>query len=481
MPLNLSKMVFLLLMILISRAHAQNMEIVLGPDAIGENQVWTITITVTNENLRTYENPPEFEGLRRRGTSTQSQTSIVNGQISSSYSVVINYQPTRQGIVTIPAFRIKVNGKEVSTPGKRVKVGPPVQMQAQDPFRGIFDRDPFEDFFGKRETEFVDVKEEAFLALSTSKDEVYVGEGFTATLSFFVSESNKAPMQFHELGEQLTGLLKKLRPEACWEENFNIENIEGEHVLISGKDYTQYRIYQAAFYPLNSTAIVFPSVGLRMIKFKVAKNPSFFGQNRQEDFKTFYSTPRTVRVKELPPHPLRESVAVGNFRLEDRLQDPAVETGKSTGFDFTVIGEGNISGIPKPTVIPDRGLELFDPNIRQNITRQNGRVAGAKTFSYFMIPQEPGEFDLGQHLFMVYFNPSTRAYDTLRPLSVLKVTGESRSGVATSGNDVNSFYDRIDLADNTLVAMRETGYFRMAVNIFILLTLGASVYLVFKK
>jgi hypothetical protein len=252
-------------------------------------------------------------------------------------------------------------------------------------------------------------------------------------------------------------------------------------VLIGGKDYTQYRIYQAAFYPLNSKAIVFPSVGLRMIKFKVAKNPSFFGQNRQEDFKTFFSTPKTVRVKELPPHPLRESVAVGNFRIEDRLQEAAVETGKSTGFDFTVIGEGNISGIPNPTLIPDRSLELFDPNIRQNITRQNGRVAGAKTFSYFIIPQEPGEFDLGQHLFMVYFNPSTRAYDTLRPLSVLKVTGESRSGVATSGNDVNSFYDRIELADNTLVSTRETGYLRMAVNIFILLTLGASVYFVFKK
>ena len=481
MRLVVLKTVFFFLMIFVSRVHAQNMSIALGPDEIGENQIWTITITVSNENLRTYENPPEFDGFRRRGTSTQSQTSIVNGQITSAYSVIINYQPTRQGIVVIPPFRIKVNGKEVTTPGKRVKVGPPAQVQAQDPFRGAFDRDPFEDFFGKRETEFIDVKEDAFLALSTSKDQVYVGEGFTATLSFFVSESNKAPMQFHELGEQLTGILKKLRPEACWEENFNIENIEGEHVLIGGKDYTQYRIYQAAFYPLNSTAIVFPSVGLRMIKFKVAKNPSFFGQNRQEDFKTFFSTPKTIRVLELPPHPLRESVAVGNYRLEDRLQEANGETGKSTGFDFTVIGEGNISGIPDPTVVPDPALELFDPNIRQNITRQNGRVAGAKTFSYFIIPQEPGSYDLGKHLFLVFFNPTSRAYDTLRPRSVLNVTGESRSGVATSGNDVNSFYDRIETADNVLRPIHGSDHWQLVVNIFVLLTLGASLYLVFKK
>lgn len=94
-----------------------------------------------------------------------------------------------------------------------------------------------------------------------------------------------------------------MKPSNCWEENFNIENIEGESVNIQGKGYTQYRIYQATYYPLNAESVVFPSVGLEMIKFKVAKNPSFFGQNRQEDFKTFYSKSKTVRVKELPPHP----------------------------------------------------------------------------------------------------------------------------------------------------------------------------------
>ena len=83
------KTLFFLLMILVSRAHAQQAQIVLGPDEIGENQVWTISISLSNENLRTYENPPDIEGFQRRGTSTQSQTSIVNGQISSTYTVVI--------------------------------------------------------------------------------------------------------------------------------------------------------------------------------------------------------------------------------------------------------------------------------------------------------------------------------------------------------------------------------------------------------
>ena len=82
---------------------------------------------------------------------------------------------------------------------------------------------------------------------------------------------------------------------------------------------------------------------------------------------------------------------------------------------------------------------------------------------------------------MVFFNPASSRYDTLRPKSVFKVTGESRSGVTMTGNDVNAFYDRIESADNTLVRTAQTGYMRLALNIFILLAIGASVYLIIKK
>src|SRR5262249_8415683 len=149
--------------------------------------------------------------------------------------------------------------------------------------------------------------------------DVYVGEGFTTTLSFLSADNDRAPMQFYELSKQLGDILKKIKPSNCWEENFNIENIEGEPVIINGRNYTQYKIYEATFYPLNTKPIVFPSVPLEMIKYKVAKDPSFFGQNRQLGFKTFYTREKRVTVKELPPHPLRDAVAVGDYRLDERL------------------------------------------------------------------------------------------------------------------------------------------------------------------
>src|SRR5258708_23471018 len=292
---------------------AQNIQISLGPDEIGQNQAWTITVTVNNERLKNYDNFPDIEGFQKRGTSSSSQTNIINGQISSSQSIIQTYVPLRQGSVNVPSFKMKVNDQVLSVTGKKVKVGAPAQIQQNDPFRSFFDRDCMSDFFGRNSpTEFDDIKEDALLALTTNKDEVYVGEGFTATLSFLIADNKRATMQFHDLGRQLSEILKKLRPGTCWEENFNIENIEGEPIQINNKRYTQYKIYQAAFFPLNAQPVHFPSIGLEMIKFKVAKNPSFFGQNRQEDFKNFFSKPQTITVKQLPEHPLRDTLSVAN-------------------------------------------------------------------------------------------------------------------------------------------------------------------------
>lgn len=466
-------------LLIFATAKAQKIEITLGPDQIGENQAWTITVTVQNDRLKSYDNFPDIDGFRKRGTSTQSTQNIINGHISSSQSIIMTYVPLQQGTFTVPDFEMKINDQPIRVAGKRVKVGPAVQQQS-DPFRSFFDRSP-DDFFGRGETEFVDVSDDAFLALSTSKDEVYTGEGFNTTLAFYVSEDNRAPLQFYELGRQLSEILKKLKPNNVWEENFNIENIEGESVTIGNKDYTRYKIYQATYYPLNAEPIVFPRVSLEMIKFKVAKNPSFFGQNRKEDYKTFYSKPKTIRVKELPEHPLKDVVAVGNYKLSEMMPSTDVSTGKSVSYVFNIFGEGNISAIQKPKIPTDANFEFYEPNVRMDIKRDNGRVTGTKSFNYFLIPKEPGRYDLKNYFQWVYFNPEEKKYDTLRSKLTLYVTGESTKNEVIEANDDGSFYDKIQTADNSLTLIRDSHWQETVFTVFILLVLASSAYLVFKK
>lgn len=466
-------------LLIFSATRAQKIQVTLGPDEIGENQSWTITVTVQDDRLRSYDNFPDIDGFRKRGTSTQSTQNIINGQISSSQSIIMTYLPLKQGTYTVKDFTMKVNDKTIQVEGKRVTVGPPAEQQ-QDPFRSFFDRSP-DDFFGKGETEYVDVNDEAFLALTTTKDEVFTGEGFNATLAFFVSEDNRAPLQFHELGRQLSDILKKLKPNNVWEENFNIENIEGEPVTIGNKGYTRYKIYQATYYPLNAEPIVFPRVALEMIKYKVARNPSFFGQNRKEDYKTFYSKPKTVRVRELPEHPLKDAVAVGDYKLSEMMPSTDITTGKSVSYVFSIFGEGNISAIQKPKVPDDANFEFYEPNVRMDIKRDNGVVTGTKSFNYFMIPKEPGRYDLKNYFQWVFFNPEKEKYDTLRSKLTVYVTGESTKNDVIAANDDGSFYDKIQTADNSLTVIRNNNWQQAVFGVFILLVLGSSAYLVFKK
>lgn len=454
----------------------ETITIELGPDEIAFNEVYTITVKVQNGRLKSYDNFPDIPGFIKRGTSSSSSTNIINGQISSSQSITQNYVPEREGTFTVPPFSMKINGKQVSSTGKKVKVGP--EKEKRDPFR-----DPFDDIFNRRDRqqEFVDIQEDAFLALTTNKDEVYVGEGFTATLAFYVAESNRAPLQFYDLGKQLSNILKDLRPSNCWEENFNIENINGEAVTIQGKSYTQYKIYRAAYFPLNLETIRFRPVDLEMIKYKVARNPSFFGRNKKEDFKTFTSKAKTVRVLELPPHPLKDKVAVGDFYIDERISNQEVLTGQSFNYEFNIYGEGNISAIDKPIVKEDGNFDFYDPNVEQNINRKNNRVTGSKSFSYYGIPNEPGTYDLGDYFSWIYFNPNTERYDTLRSELVINAKGESKKNQTIIASDMGSFYDRINLEKNKLVNRDKFANLEIYANLFILLMLGTTAYVMFKK
>ena len=464
----------------ISFAFSQDIKIELGPDNIGMNQAFTITITVENGKLESYDQFPDIPGFVKRGTSSSSSTNFINGRVSSTQSIIQNYLPSREGRFSIPPFTMTINNKKVRSSGKRVTVGPPVQSrQRRDPFF----YDPFEDFFGRQQQpqEYVDIDADAFLALTTSKDEVYLGEGFTVTLSFYVSESNRAQMQFYELGKQLTEIVKEIKPANCWEENFNIDNISQEPVVLNGKRYSQYKIFQATYFPLNLEKIDFPSVDLELIKYKIAKRRTFFGQNRREDFETFRSKPKTVTVTDLPPHPMKASAPVGQYKLDEKISSQQLRTGQSFNYNFIVKGIGNISAINNPTLRDDEDFDIYPPNIRQNITRGNNRVTGIKTFNYFGVPNEPGEYDLGDYFWLTYFDPEREVYDTLRSDLTVFISGESKKNEMIEANDLGSFYDLIPFEQNEIRGLGEDKTVKVIANILIFLMLAITAVVIFKK
>lgn len=468
--------------------YAQELKIELGPNKIAENEAFMITLVVKNGSLKSYSDFPEIEGFQKGGIQTSQSTNWVNGQSSSEIRVMQTYAPTAQGTFRLQPFSLTVNGISLESEGTSITVGPPKARQRQNRRRNPFSTDPFDQIFGDdpfaqdEETEFVEIEDKAFLALRLDKEEVYVGEGFTASLAFYVAQDNQAPLNFPDnLNSQLNNIVKKLKAENTWEEGFDIQRIKPREVTIKGRRYSMYELYKSRFYPLSDEDVEFPSVSLEMKKYNIARRRSFFGARRQETTKTYMSSPKTVEVKPLPPHPLRDQVAVGDYQLREELSQKQVETGNSFSYQMTIVGQGNIAAIREPENLSDKRLTVYEPNVTQNTRRQGNTLIGAKQFSYYAIPNEPGTYNLGDYFQWIYFNPRLAAYDTLQSRYQITAIGESKRDNAVLSSDLGSFYDRMEAVDNELQSIGGIKPLQLMANFFILLMLGATAWMIFKK
>lgn len=463
-------------------SFSQQASVSISPQKLAIGNNLKITLTIENSQIKSYGQFPEIPGFRKTGISSSSSTNFVNGKMSSSQSITQNYVAVEIGIFQIPRFSIQINGNTISVNGRQVEVDNSYNEPKQSPFNNFMDPfgDPFDNFFDRNNEEFYEVEADAFLNLSTDKKSVFVGEGFNTTLSFFVSESNVADMRFYELGKQLTEIIKKIKPGNCWEENFNIENINSIPVTINNKRYNQYKIFEATYYPLNNETIKFPKLELELIKYKISKRPSFFGRNKIEDFETFYSKPLNINVKELPDHPLKEIVSVGNFKLKENVNSKILNTGQDLNYDFEILGEGNISAINEPT-INLKGIDFYPPNSQQNIRREKSKVYGSKKFSFYGIPSEPGDYNFSKNINWIFFDPIRSKYDTLKSDINLKIKGEKLEKNNINTENDNPFLDLIKEEDNTLISNKKQGIISVILNIITLTLIVVFSFLVFRK
>jgi hypothetical protein len=412
------------------------------------NENLELNVTVNGEKIKSCSDFPEIGGLDKAGTSSSTSMNIINGQVSQRHTLTQLYRAPRVGTYFIKPFTMTVNGEEVRFAGATIDV---VAPSKQNPSKAF---DPFSAFFGleePEEIEYIDVKDDAFFAITSNKDEVYVGEGFVLTVAFYVANNSAAPLQFFELNEQIEQIKQKITPKNCLEESFQITQVIPEPVEINGKGYRQYKLLKSSFFPINTETIEIPSVNFKMMKYKVANQASWGGRIKmQEDFKTYTSQPKKIKVKPLPAHPLREQVAVGNYFLRENISKTSAQTGESVEYQFIIEGEGNIATVSEPRVKPQSYFEFYDPNISQSVRRVGNSIMGRKEFNYYIIPQEAGTFQLGDYFEWIFFNPEKQVYDTLRANKLLNVTGESLKNKAIASSDLGAFYDKIHDADRTV-------------------------------
>lgn len=481
--MRLLSLVFILLFGLLLPLQAQQVSVELGKSPLPLNQYFTVSIKLQDQQLKDFTPFPEIEGFKKSNKYSSTKTIITGGKTNTILTITQNYAPLEEGEYTLKPFSMKVNGQTVQSQGMAIKVTPLQASAAPDLNQPdlITPEDEEEQAVEEEETEFIDKDDNAFLSLYTSKKQVYVGEGVNVALYFYLAEEDQRLLDFYDFANQLNAILRKIKQPNAWEETFNFTEITPENVTVQGEPYLRFKLYEAVLYPLNAASLSFPQVQLRMIKYKVARNPSLTTEDRQEGYKTFYSRAKTVQVQELPPHPLRDVVPVGNYRLRERLTSRSVPVNKSFQYGFEIVGEGNLAAIvaPEPNVPP--GLEFYPPDVRQDVTKRAGRVLGSKSFTYAVLPREPGAYGMGNVLEWVYFNPTTAAYDTLRPQLQVQVTGSRDSDALVLSRDLGTFYDIIENEDNTLQHLDQFTEVKRYTNIILLVLLAAAAFVFLKK
>ncbi|MFQ3575704.1 MAG: BatD family protein [Cytophagales bacterium] len=464
--------------------HSQDISITIGKNIIALNEYFTITLSIKNGNITSYSTFPEIPNFTKKGISSSSMTNIVNGRMSQTFSLVQNYAPIKEGKFVLKPFSMEVNGVKISNNGTNITVTQPVQTQ-RNPF------DAYEDFFwggnssNRTPLDYVDVKEDAFFALEVDKKSVYVGEGFSLSLSLYVSMNNKAEMEFVRLSEQIQELGKKLKCKSCFEENMFINQISPESVKIGNVNYTRYKFYETVLFPFNNDPIGFPTLSLELIKYKISKQRSFFGHEKQADKLVLYSKPVVVKVKNLPEHPLKDFVSVGDFRIEETISKNKIKVGEGVNYRFSIYGMGNIAGAEKPRFYDekkaDENIEFFEPSVTQKLTKGNGTVSGKKTWDYYVVPNHGGKYDMKDYFYWVYFSTKLNRYDTLKSSKVFEAIGESLKNAKIESAIGDDFYRFIGQSNSEVFNQQEKQNSKFLINIILCGILGLSFGLIIYK
>lgn len=438
----------------------------MGAKTLSVSEPFVISVVLRDVENRVPVVFPDIKGLEKQSRSATSSIGAEQGRKIVVQTISQQYFAKSPGKYEIPAFTVIVNGVRIKSEQTSVTFedgNPSLEGEPVAEDAGLI-------------PELGEEGREIFLSVQSDKKSVFIREGFALRVSLFVAENAPVEMEFYQFNTQLQGILKKLRPVACWEENVGIEEIVRRKVKIKGKGYTEYNMYQAQLFPLTLQDITFPAVTLDML----VDADRFGTEVDNKVIRSFSSKTLKIAVQQLPDHPLRDQVAVGQYGLAESLSSPMVYPGESIRYVFKIEGKGNIASIAPPEILANATFDFYPPEISQIVKRSALSVTGEKAFDYFVVPRQDGKFPLGRYFQWIYFDPVRARYDTLRSAKTLQVRGEDYRLGNISLNSSMGLYDNLEKMDSSRQAFDFRKILRDVTNGIIVLLLIAMIW-VFRK
>ena len=439
--------------------HLAPGEVVLvpGPTMLPVTGTYTLGFRLRGGALERYSEFPELEGFKKGSKVSTTTTRIVQGRRFTDLTITQRYLPYGEGEYVIKPFQLTVNGVVLRGGGATVRVGPGAGASGTPaasrpavgaPLQAVGDLDQL---LGKPKlANYEELPDRAFLAVVAQRPTVYQGQGVRVGLFFYLAPADQAVLAFHDFTEQLPRLLRQLHQPTAWQAPGPEPSVTPDTVRWAGQLYLRFRLAENTYYPLTSQPLRFPSLALTMVKYKTLRKPVAGQENRLPGLKTYLAPAVAVQVRPLPPHPRREGMAVGSYRLHEVLGSPAGQVGRPVTYSFGVEGSGNLAAVLAPALRPHPAAAVYGPEVRETPVPGGGR----KVFRYRLVPRRPGSLPLDSLLQLVVFNPVSARYDTLRPTLRLRVRGAAAAPAARARPQDDPFYGpALAEADTTLQSL----------------------------
>jgi hypothetical protein len=368
------------------------------------------------------EEAPEIKvdglDIAYHGQSSQSSFNFVNGKLSSSSSVIHNYSvtPLRGGEFTIPALKISVDGKTVSTQPVSLSVGGSgAASQSGAASSGG----------GNNALVFGEVV--------LPKQTAYVGEVVPVELRFYVDSRVRWQVQ------QMPNFQG---------DGFTAQKLTEPQQSKTTRDGREYDvvIYKTTVTPARAGKLSLGPAELQALaqlprqkqQRRRTRDPfgdpfgDMLGGNPFEDLLGSMPVTQQVTIRagvaELDVKPLPSGApasftdAVGDFKMNASADPASVKVGDPVTLKAVVTGRGNFAGVGAPLVKDEKGWRSYPPTSEFKQDDDVG-MSGRKTFSFAMIPSEKKsalpavEFS--------YFDPEREKYVTLNGGQIaVAVSGE---------------------------------------------------------
>jgi hypothetical protein len=387
---------FLFFLLAMQSAMAQvTFKATVSKDQLGLNERLRIEFSIDRQGADDFT-PPDFNSFKvLAGPSQSSSFSSINGK--SSYKLTYSYviQPTIKGTFSIPSASITYEGQTISSNTVRITVTDAIDIP-KDP------EDP----------RYV-ASQNIHLVAEVSNSNPYVGESISVIYKLFVNTA--------KVNVQNTREVESPAFNGFWKQNIDVKNWVAENGTYDGQPHRFVVVKKVVLIPNAAGNLTVDPMEMEVTAGVPMGRRDFFGNMLMNDINfTATSGKRTIEVKELPYEnkPANFNGAIGDYNFKVTASKTELNANESARILVEVSGEGNLKLVTLPNIETPKGLEMYEPEHKEEIITSLSGLKGKVYDQYAVVPQFRGKFKIPEVSFS-YFNPKDEKYHEITSNAII--------------------------------------------------------------